>query len=255
MNFTKLNNKILDFISDYRDDSYAIDDNNFKLPLSDAIFCAEDTIRNKKFYQGIKKAIQDFKNSETKEINVIDAWSGTGILWIFALYLWASQVVFIEHNPYSLELNKKLVESLWLSDRASFCEYDATEIILEKKYDLLISETITIDFSKEDFHRIIKNLKKYMKWDYKILPEWFEIEAILKDNQDNKIWKSKININSYKDLNPKKIILPKRAKKIELSGKVNLYGKDIFIHSGESMSFFNKYEVDIKCNDYVKVLD
>jgi len=59
---------------------------NTKLQLSDAFFCGEDVVKNRKFYEAIQKALKDLKNIFPEErIHVLDAGSGTGILGILAL--------------------------------------------------------------------------------------------------------------------------------------------------------------------------
>jgi len=49
-----------------------------KLQLSDAIFCAEDSTRNKKFYDAIGQALQDIRSKlqDDQKIRVVDAGAG-----------------------------------------------------------------------------------------------------------------------------------------------------------------------------------
>ena len=133
MNFADANYTIQQFLFDQNLFTYSYDDKNYKLPTSDAIFCAEDTPRNRKFYEWLKASINAIKTkynsiNTDKNIVVVDAWSWTWILGIFAMLLGADKCIFIEQNPYSLSINKKLVEyfrftnkSIYICDDANNC--------------------------------------------------------------------------------------------------------------------------------------
>lgn len=234
MDFNEINKKIQIFLKDFRNKSYSLSDKDYKLSLSDAIFCADDIVRNKAFFKSIKEAILDLHQSK-KDLKVIDAWSGTWVLWVFALLLWADFCLFIEHNPYSLDLSKKLVKSFWLESKSNFILWDATNINLKENCDLLISETISIDFEKEDFLKIISNLKKYLDKDSVIIPESVELDI----KKENDYFKS-ITFNSKDDLRDFSIITDlEKWFSYNISWKVNLY-KNIILRSWDCMSFFNE---------------
>lgn len=245
MDFKKINDQIQCLIKDFKKDWYSLDDKEFKLPFSDAIFCCEDIVRNKIFYNAIKKAIIDLKKTKEK-VKVIDAWSWTWILWIFALFLWADNCLFIEDNPHSLDLNKKLIKNLWFESKANFILWDAITTKLDDKYDLLISETISIDFTREDFLEIVCNLKNYLNKDSVVIPESFELYI----SENNWAWESlttkKVSFTSKSDLVPVKVIASRKdVENYEISWKAVLY-KDEIIKSWDCMSFFNKKVISWK---------
>ena len=78
------------------------------LLTSDALFCAEDAVRNRKFYQAIGKAVADVKEN-CSEVVVCDAGAGIGILGMMALLHGADRVYFIESNPQTLQLCREFV--------------------------------------------------------------------------------------------------------------------------------------------------
>jgi len=79
MEFDTLQNILQGAIADSRQrDAHSLSDRSYKLALSDAFFCGEDTVRNKKFYEAIGKAIADIQiKFPSDRIRVIDAGSGT----------------------------------------------------------------------------------------------------------------------------------------------------------------------------------
>ncbi len=83
--FQKINNRILNIVTNLEIKYEDMTDKSYKLPLSDALFCISDIRRNKIFFDSIQAAIENKKDQ--KEIIVVDAGSGTGILGFFALYL------------------------------------------------------------------------------------------------------------------------------------------------------------------------
>ncbi|MBT4936549.1 methyltransferase domain-containing protein [Candidatus Peregrinibacteria bacterium] len=269
--FTTINEKIQSFLKKEEEKSYTLADKKYKLPLSDAIFCARDTVRNRGFYKAIKTALPsvipaclESPNTEALTPNtkpllkalddnctVIDAGSGTGVLGIFALYLGADKCYFLEHNPHTLELSKKLIKYLGYEKKAHFIQCDATSYIPPEKYNLLISETITSGFIEEDFPKIVNHLKKFGKENSIIIPEAFElfyrsysinsfrhpepVEGSLLDSND-----FNLNLQSKKGIDTKKITAKlKKDTKYECSMNVQLY-KDIYLKSGECVSFANK---------------
>lgn len=259
------------------------------LPISDAIFCAEDIVRNKAFFEWIKKAVEDLKkikitnywllitNSQkpnylkpkaSSSILVsVDAWSWIWILWIFALLLWTDKCYFIESNKETLEFSKKLVEYFWLTEKSIFIHWDAKEIKLPEKYDLLVSETLTSWFVDEDFPFIVNNLKKYWKPDSIIIPEKFEIKikfnsplppgeglGVREEKWNNKegldvkvifqsnLWFKKQKISFRHCEKPEPVEGNEAIQtpfKIAFQTKAYIY-KDIIIKSWDCMSFLNK---------------
>jgi prephenate dehydratase len=67
--FQEINNKIIEIINKQKINFREIKNENYKLPISDAMFCIEDTKRNLLFYQAIKSAIEKLKEN-TEQIQV-----------------------------------------------------------------------------------------------------------------------------------------------------------------------------------------
>lgn len=227
MEFDTLQEKIQNFIEKIssREDIFCKDE---KLQLSDALFCAGDTYRNRKFYQAIWSAISDIQKNK-KNIKVIDAGAWIGILWIFALLHWAEHVTFIEANSVTVKVLKDFLDELWLSERSSVFHADASKVQLDIKADMLISETIAIDFESEDYLNIISHLRKYLHEDSVIIPESFQLDLLSGEKT------KKYAFSAYDDV--ENISLPAEAWD-EVSGMCYIY-KDISLKSGECISFFN----------------
>lgn len=194
-----------------------------KLQLSDALFCAQDKRRNKKFYGAIWKAISDIQTASgtqvPAEIKVIDAGAGIGVLWIFALMQGADEVIFIEENPLSIKVLEEFLEETGFKQNSQIFCADATQLSDLPVVDMIISETIAIDGS-EDYHDIIHNLKKFLQPQGVIIPERLEIHETTHSNP----------------------LLTGEGTDNILSWRCYLY-KDIFIDSGECVSFMNERKV------------
>lgn len=236
--FYTINSTIQDYLSNLKiDESFT--KTYWKLSTNDAIFCAEDTIRNKAFFKAIKKAISD---TDKKEIVVVDAWSWTWILWFFSIFLWASKCIFIEQNEISLEISKKLAKHLWIFEKCFFIKWDACKVNIEENYDLIISETITTWFEKEDFPLIVENLKKE---NVKIIPEKFVFSINWFDKYWVKLEEKEVNVSSYNLFKNRKIRVKRKASYLEIITKTVLYN-DVLIKTWDSFSFINKRVHDLK---------
>lgn len=215
--FKTLQRRINIFVSKHSTSAYNTK-TNYKLPLSDALFCAQDWKRNEKFFEAISQAVSDLKIKHSK-ICVIDAGSGIGVLGLFALLCGADEVLFLEHNPETLKLCKIFLENEGFSDQSIFLECDATTVVLDKKYQLLLSETLSKNIQEEDFLRIIVNLVSFLDKDGVIIPESIQIE----------------------NHGQKQTILSKNIPE-NITGKlkeITLY-KNIKLTSGESQSLLNE---------------
>jgi predicted RNA methylase len=162
-------------------------------------------------------------------------------LWFFAIFLWASKCIFIEKNPVSFEISKNLAKYLWFFEKCIFLLWDASEIEIKEKYDLIISETIVTAFLEEDFPLIIKNLKK---GDVKIIPErfifyfeWCDEKWILVENKEIEIISEKIDWKINFDFR-------KEVKNVKITTKVFLYD-DVFVRSWDCISFVNERRVEV----------
>jgi precorrin-6B methylase 2 len=240
ISFNTLHSQIQFFLSKYDISNQNKIDKKYKLPLSDAIFCAEDPIRNKVFWQGIKKAIDELKEKK-REIVVVDAGAGTGILGIFALALGANKCYFLEHNPHSLKLCQKLVKSFNWQNRSVFVQCDAVKYKLPENYDLLISETISSGFVNEDFPKIINHLKQFSNSNSIIIPAKFNLIIKEEDNSTHPL-----TLVSKQGFKTQKISLnnPKKHK-LTFTTKACIYN-NFFLKSGDSMSFLNPRTINLK---------
>jgi hypothetical protein len=235
MDFEIIQQKIQNFIKKVssREDIFFVWD---KLQVSDALFCAQDTLRNRKFYEAIGRAIHDIQTGTGTQvpvaIQVIDAWAGIGVLGIFALLQGATRVTFIEENAVSAELLRHFLEDLWLLEKSEIICADVLSLESFPTADILLSETIAIDFESEDFHRIVSHIRPFLAPWAIIIPESFEI--FLWDEQQHicvqeNIWELALWENFAADSGL-------------LQGRCYLY-KDIHIDSGDCMSFFNAREL------------
>ncbi len=242
-NFQTINNRILNIITNLEIKYEAMTDKKYKLPLSDALFCVSDIRRNKYFFDSIQIAIKNKSNK--KNIIIVDAGSGTGILWFFALYLGANKCVFIEHNPHSLWISKKISKKLWLQNKCEFILADANKIKLKEKYDILISETI-IASMVEDFHNIINNLIKYKKNNAIIIPHKLDLFVDELDKEKNTVYEHILHYdikNWFSNHNIK--IQKKNTDKILFWARIYLY-RNICIKNKDCPLFLNNIEFDFK---------
>jgi len=240
MTFDDIQKKIITFFQNHEPTLEKLDDETHKLPLSDAVFCAEDLERNKKFRNGIHSAIQDLKNNSSNII-VVDAGAGTGILWIFALIFGATKCYFIEENPHTLKLCKQLVEHFWFTRQSIFLCDDASKIRLPEKYNLLISETITSGFVEEDFVNIVHHLKQFARTQTYIIPQSFELTITERPS-----WATQsFSFLSKKLPEQQEIILQSlNTNKIEFAMDAEIFDH-IWLRSGQGLAFLNPREMDV----------
>ncbi len=268
--FDKIQNYIQELSEQYKQTEQS-KDKSYKLPLSDAFFCAEDIIRNKKFYESIKKVVKckkhkkkgfftkilDICNTKNKsdKIVCVDAGSGTGILWLYALVSGCDKVIFIEQNPHTIEACKKIIEHFGYTDKSIFINEDATKVTLSEKWDILISETISTDFVTEDFHKIINHLLNYKNKNWIIIPSWFELIFSSSDwkniNSDKKAGTfQEISFSSLDWFKKEKIVLDGMWENTKMKMNIRLY-EDIEIKCGESMSLGNERIFDVENGEII----
>ena len=244
MDFDFLQTKIQTFLEAKKQSAYLIEDSKYKLPLSDAIFCAQDTIRNRKFFEAIGRAVTDLKKDQPS-LTVVDAGSGTGILGIFALFSGADKCYFLENNPYSLKLSQELIHHLGLSDKSVFRECDASTYQLPELFDLMISETLSAGFVHEDFPRIVNHLKSFAKSHAIIVPEAFDAVMIEQDSSGNELHEQTFHFDSLEGFNSQKLELNPKTRTLKWTMDANLYD-GLWFRSGESSSFLNERKMDIR---------
>lgn len=241
--FDAINTDIQTFLQAQQTNFYTQEDKQYKLPTSDAIFCALDTPRNRAFFTAIGKAIVSLQKNR-ENIKVLYAGSGTGILGVFALHLGAEYCEFLEHNPYSLELSKQLVEHCGYTDRVIFRECDATQIEIEP-YDLLISETLTSGFVSEEFPQIVNHLRQFGNDHSIIIPEQFEV-TLLEKNEAGDIVNTQTFLFTSQDGFEKQIMhLMPETTQITWRTKTCLYD-DVSLDSGDCISFMNEMTQEVK---------
>lgn len=230
MEFTELQQHIWDFYEHKRHELYIGNQRSEKLPSSDAFFCALDTARNKKFFSAISHALQDLKKLWKTDISVVDAWAGIGVLWIYALIHGADFVSFIESNKSTALYLQEFLERLHISRESyEIMVTDAVTCEVVRRYDVFISETISIDFHREDFHKILENFRLSLKNSSVIIPEAFLLEKILENNTKiQKLWETRDVFNLEEFL----------QWKWEVTWVCRLY-KNTEISSWETVSFFN----------------
>jgi len=172
---------------------------------------------------------------------MVDAGSGTGILWFFALWLGAKKVILVENNPTSLELSRTLADYLWYRECIEFVLADAKEVILETEYDILVSETLTSGFSAEDFPAIVRNLAKTHPL---IIPEKFIFHCESYDRDMQELEQRDIELRSadLPEFFPLKV--PKETHSISISTSTYLTS-EIILESGDCCSFMNTRSFEI----------
>lgn len=238
MQFDEIHHKIQKFISSQKIEAYSLEDTQYKLPLSDALFCATDAPRNRAFFVAIQKAISDLQE-KTDSVHVVYAGSGTGILGIFALACGADSAVFLEHNPYSLDYSKKLSRYCGYADRIKFIKCDATTLKLETSYNLLISETLTSGFVREEFPLIVNNLVHFRAKNSVILPQKFVLTLEEKNNSEECIRVQEFSFHSKNGFPKIGLFLHKNTTQLLWKTICTLYD-DIVLSSGSCISFLNQ---------------
>lgn len=175
MNFPEIQNNIERFCAELRQQEEVFSSSTDRgLPLSDAIFCAEDRARNAAFFRAISAVAQQLP----RDFVAIDAGAGLGILGFFALLAGARKVLFIEINPQTLHFAKLLSEKLGFEKhRMEFYCADARTFSPAEMPDLFLSETISAGFVTEDFPEIVRNFYSFAAPHAFFLPERFEIFA------------------------------------------------------------------------------
>lgn len=139
------------------------------LPLSDALFCAEDIIRNKRFRDAIALFLSQ-KKTDTLSVADLGAW--TWLLGCMALSLWAKHCVFIESHKPTYDFLCQLLEQSWRTSRSECLFTDATSCDLSAywSFDLLLSETIAADLT-EDYISIVNHTQQFLSTDGIFIPQ------------------------------------------------------------------------------------
>ncbi len=237
--FKTIQQKTIDFVEKYKSYSYSLKDDKQRYALSDAFFCAEDTLRNIKFWNWISKAIV-FLKKKYSDIIVVDAWAWIWLLWLYALLNWADKCYFIEKNPYTVEVAKKFIEQFDLKwKEVIWLEWDAMKLKIKEKYHFIISETLASWFLEEDFVDIIKNLKSWLYSSWVIIPSKFDLLVQEIDLQWKVLAYHKYDFESKKILfKPNILVKAEETKQLKYIMDTEIFDW-VFLKAWECMSFMN----------------
>lgn len=152
---------------------------------SAAAHCLLEMKRTAIFLRGIKKAIDKKVKSKNGVINILYAGCGpyaTLISPLLALYKTDTiKVTLLDINQTSLEAVEKLINEL---DLVNFIDgyifADASDYVINKDYDIVISETMQSCLQNEPQVAIMQNLIPQMKENAIFIPQRITIDAYLK---------------------------------------------------------------------------
>lgn len=152
---------------------------------SAAAHCLLEMKRTAIFLRGIHKAIQQKLSGDKKRpVHLLYAGTGPyGTLVIPLLPLFSPEEIkvdLIDINPASLEALQTLIKALDLESyiRETYCT-DATSFIVEKDYDIAISETMLACLKNEPQVAIMQNLIPQLTAKCLFIPEKISIDACL----------------------------------------------------------------------------
>lgn len=144
-----------------------------------AAMCINDFMRTKKFILGTYEAIKSVvDNNPDRKVSIL--YAGTGpfaTICIPLTTLFSSKeisITFLEINPIAIKYLKEVITELNIEEYVEdIIECDASAIKFEnnKKFDLIISETMQNALKKEPQVEIFLNLVKYLKDDGILIPE------------------------------------------------------------------------------------
>lgn len=152
---------------------------------SAAAHCLLEMKRTAIFLRGINKAINDkLTNSGTKPIHLLYAGCGpyaTLITPLLSLYAPNQvQVDLLDINEESLNASKNLACAFGFDDFiAEYYLQDATKFIVQKPYDIVLSETMTSCLRNEPQVAIMQNLVPQIHAGSIFIPEEISIDAWL----------------------------------------------------------------------------
>ncbi len=152
---------------------------------SGAAHCLLEFKRTAIFLRGIDKAIQQkLAGNRTSPIQLLYAGTGpfaTLVVPILTLYTSAQlQVDLLDINKRSLEAAQKVIGELGLTEfvKSSFLS-DAATFLVEREYDIVISETMQAALKKEPQVAIMQNLIPQMNNQAIFIPESITVSAVI----------------------------------------------------------------------------
>ncbi|MDB6139256.1 MAG: methyltransferase domain containing protein [Verrucomicrobiaceae bacterium] len=114
----------------------------------------KDAPRNRAFYQALAAHVK-------KGSTVLDSGSGTGLWAIMAAKLGASRVVAIEKDGLMCGIIRRLAEENGVGDRLTVVEGMSNEVVLDEKFDIVVSETIGHMIFDEDVVEIMIDAREH----------------------------------------------------------------------------------------------
>ncbi|MDB6073942.1 MAG: Protein arginine N-methyltransferase [Verrucomicrobiaceae bacterium] len=125
----------------------------------------KDAPRNRAFYQALAAQVKDGSS-------VLDIGSGTGLWAIMAAKLGASRVVAIEKDGLMCGVIRRLAEENGVGDRVTVVEGMSNEVVLDEKFDVVVSETIGHMIFDEDVVEIMIDAReRFLKPGGVMIPE------------------------------------------------------------------------------------
>ncbi len=125
----------------------------------------KDAPRNRAFYQALEAQVKDGSS-------VLDIGSGTGLWAIMAAKLGASRVVAIEKDGLMCGVIRRLAEENGVGDRVTVVEGMSNEVVLDEKFDVVVSETIGHMIFDEDVVEIMIDAReRFLKPGGVMIPE------------------------------------------------------------------------------------
>ncbi|HMO02088.1 MAG TPA: hypothetical protein PKA79_03745 [Oligoflexia bacterium] len=182
------------FGSSQKFDQRTIDQNIGWLKPEVALDCLKDRERTVGYAKAIRLAVDKLvcQKREGELVEIVDA--GSGPLPIFAIFAAISspttRVRALEIDPLSARIAKEIVLKLGLQDRITVINCDAQKYsyLFEtgKKFDLLVTETMTSALAGESMRFIFENLAPQVVEGGLTIPRAVTIDLLLKSDADDK---------------------------------------------------------------------
>jgi precorrin-6B methylase 2 len=112
-----------------------------------------DRVRNRAFLAALKLHVKPGSA-------VLDIGSGTGIWAITAALLGASRVVAVEKDSLLIPIIRNLIRENGVGDKVELIQGHSSEIALDERFDLIVSETIGNQAFEEEIVSIMVDAKK-----------------------------------------------------------------------------------------------
>src|SRR6185295_943952 len=136
-------------------------------------------------------------------------------------------------------------QHLKLEAQIEFQEGDATKFVPDRPYDLLLSETLTSGFGREEFPLIINHLRKFGAPESVIIPERFIVTLREKDAAENTLAEQEFSFISAQGFAPQQIKLQNsRTEKVSWHTTCFL-SENVVLHSGDCVSFLNEMTQEV----------